>query len=176
MATFVFAMNQSLDGYIDHDGFAPGPEMFRHFIGQTAGLSGSVYGRRMYEIMRYWDEDQDDWGPAEREYAVAWRKQPKWVASSTLTSVGPNATLIDGDLEIFLHDLKAKVGGEVLVAGTLLADSVGKMGLIDQFQIYLHPVVLGAGKPYFAGARPALRLAANEAIAEGVIRLTYVPV
>ena len=175
MATFVFAMNQSLDGYIDHDGFAPGPEMFRHFIGQTAGLAGSVYGRRMYEIMRYWDEDHDDWGPDERKYAVAWRRQPKWVASSTLTSVGPNATLIEGDLEAFLRDLKSGVDGEILVAGTLLADSVGKMGLIDEFQIYLHPVVLGAGKPYFAAARSALRLEANEPIAEGVIRLIYVP-
>ncbi len=175
MATLVFAMNQSLDGYVDHDGFAPGPNLFRHFIGQTAGLSGSVYGRRMYEIMRYWDEDQDDWGPEEREYAVAWRKQPKWVASSTLTSVGPNATLIEGDLETFVRDLKTRIEGEVLVAGTLLADSVGRMGLIDQFQIYLHPVVLGAGKPFFAGARPPLRLSANEPIADGVIRLTYVP-
>ncbi|MES2862201.1 MAG: dihydrofolate reductase family protein [Pseudomonadota bacterium] len=176
MATLVFAMNQSLDGYVDHDGFAPGPNLFRHFIGQTAGLAGSVYGRRMYEIMRYWDDDQDGWGPDEREYAVAWRKQPKWVVSSTLTSVGPNATLIEGDLEAFVRDLKARIEGEVLVAGTLLADSVGRMGLIDQFQIYLHPVVLGAGKPFFAGARPPLRLTLNEPIADGVIRLTYVPV
>ncbi len=176
MATLVFAMNQSLDGYVDHDGFAPGPNLFRHFIGQTAGLAGSVYGRRMYEIMRYWDEDQDGWGPDEREYAVAWRKQPKWVVSSTLTSVGPNATLIEGDLETFVRDLKARIDGEVLVAGTLLADSVGRMGLIDQFQIYLHPVVLGAGKPFFAGGRSPLRLTANEPISDGVIRLTYVPV
>jgi dihydrofolate reductase len=175
VATLVFAMNQSLDGYVDHDGFAPGPELFRHFIGQTAGLAGSVYGARMYEIMRYWDEDHADWGPDHRAYAAAWRKQPKWVASSTLTSVGPNASLIDGDLEAFLRDLTARIDGEILVAGTLLADSVGRMGLIDQFHIYLHPVVLGQGKPYFAGARPPLQLAANDAIAEGVIRLTYVP-
>lgn len=175
MATFVFAMNQSLDGYVDHDGFAPGPEMFRHFIAQTAGLAGSVYGRRMYEIMRYWDEDQADWGSDERDYAAAWRKQPKWVASSTLNSVGPNASLVEGELEPFLRGLKARVEGEVLVAGTLLADSVARMGLIDRFQIYLHPVVLGGGKPYFAAARPPLRLAANEAMPEGVIRLTYIP-
>ena len=175
MATFVFAMNQSLDGYVDHDGFAPGPNLFRHFIAQTAGLAGSVYGTRMYEIMRYWDQDQADWGPDEREYAVAWRRQPKWVASSTLTEVGPNATLIEGDLETFVRDLKARIDGEVLVAGTLLADSVSKMGLIDQFHIYLHPVVLGSGKPFFAEARPLLRLIANEPIADGVIRLTYAP-
>lgn len=175
MAILVFAMNQSLDGYVDHDGFAPGPDLFRHFIGQTAGLSGSVYGTRMYEIMRYWDEDQDGWGEDEHAYAAAWRKQPKWVASSTLTEVGPNATLIEGDLETFVRDIKARIEGEILVAGTLLADSVGAMGLIDRFQIYLHPVVLGGGKPYFARARPRLRLAATDPMPDGVVRLTYVP-
>ena len=175
MATLVFAMNQSLDGYVDHDGFAPGPDLFRHFIGQTAGLAGSVYGRRMYEIMRYWDEDQAEWSEDHRAYAAAWRKQPKWVASSTLTEVGPNASLIEGDLEAFVRDLKTRIDGEILVAGTLMADSVGRMGLIDRFQIYLHPVVLGEGKPYFAGARPPLRLAANEPMPDGVVRLTFVP-
>ena len=63
MAKIVFGMNQSLDGYVDHDHqeFAPGPALFRHFIEQVRGLAGSVYGRRMYEVMRYWDEDHPEW-------------------------------------------------------------------------------------------------------------------
>jgi hypothetical protein len=61
MAKLVFGMNQSLDGYVDHTAFAPGPTLFRHFIAEAQGQAGSVYGRHMYEIMRYWDDDQSDW-------------------------------------------------------------------------------------------------------------------
>ena len=73
MAKLVFGMNQSLDGYVDHQEFAPGPALFRHFIEQVRGLTGSVYGRRMYEVMRYWDEDLPDWDAEEHDFAVAWR-------------------------------------------------------------------------------------------------------
>lgn len=175
MAKLVFGMNQSLDGYVDHTAFAPGPALFRHFIEQTARLSGSIYGREMYGIMRYWDDERPEWAEPERAYATAWRKQPKWVASTTLTSVGPNATLIEGDLEKAVRKLKGEREGEIEVAGPRLAHSLTQLGLIDEYQIYLHPVVLGRGTPYFAGARPPLRLAAHEPIADGVIRLTYVP-
>jgi hypothetical protein len=72
MAKLVFGMNQSLDGYVDHTAFGPSPKLFRHFIEQVRGLAGSVYGRRMYEVMRYWDEDRPEWGAEEREFAVAW--------------------------------------------------------------------------------------------------------
>ena len=102
MAKLVFGMNQSLDGYVDHDHAAfapPGPRLFHHFIEQVRGLTGSVYGRRLYEIMRYWDEDRPEWDAAERDFAVAWRGQPKWVVSCSLKSVGPNATLVEGDVE-----------------------------------------------------------------------------
>ena len=62
MAKLVFGLNQSLDGYVDHQEFAPGPVLFRHFIEQVRGLTGSVYGRRMYDVMRYWDEDRSRMG------------------------------------------------------------------------------------------------------------------
>jgi len=81
MAKLVFGMNQSLDGYVDHLEFAPGPLLFRHFIEQVRSLTGSVYGRRMYEVMRIWDEDLPEWGAEERDFAAAWRSQPKWVAA-----------------------------------------------------------------------------------------------
>jgi hypothetical protein len=64
MAKLVFGMNQSLDGYVDHTAFGPSPTLFRHFIEEAKGQAGSVYGRKMYEIMRYWDDDQPEWGQA----------------------------------------------------------------------------------------------------------------
>ena len=175
MAKLVFGMNQSLDGYVDHDAFAPGPALFRHFIEQTRGLIGSVYGRRMYEVMRYWDEDDPEWSADLRDYAAAWRRQPKWVVSRSLKSVGPNATLIGDDFEAMIRGLKAELDGEIEVAGPELAGSLTKLGLIDEYQIYLRPFVLGRGKPYFAAARPPLRLVASDLIGEDTIRLTYVP-
>jgi dihydrofolate reductase len=175
MAKLVFGMNQSLDGYVDHTAFGPSPTLFRHFIEQAQEQVGSIYGRNLYEIMRYWDEDHAEWNEADREFASAWRRQPKWVASRSLISVGPNATLISDDLEGQISRLKAEVDGEIEVGGPQLARSLGELGLIDEYRIYLHPVVVGSGNPYFAGARPPLRLIANEQVDDDVIRLTYVP-
>jgi hypothetical protein len=76
MAKLVFGMNQSLDGYVDHTAFAPGPTVFRHFIEQVRNQAGSVYGRRLYDVMRYWDEDHPEWDAAERDFAAAWRDRP----------------------------------------------------------------------------------------------------
>lgn len=176
MAKLVFGMNQSLDGYVDHTAFAPGPALFRHFVEQAQQQAGSIYGREMYGIMRYWDDEQEGWGEDERAFAAAWRKQPKWVVSRTLKSVGPNATLIEGDLEAAIRELKAEREGEIEVAGPNLAHSLTQLGLIDEYRIYLHPVVVGRGTPYFAGPRPRLRLANSEVMADDVLRLTYVPV
>ena len=129
----------------------------------------------MYEIMRYWDDDQPGWNTDEQAFAAAWRSQPKWVVSRTLKSVGPNATLVEDDLEGAIRALKAERAGEIEVAGPNLARSLTELGLIDEYRIYLHPVVLGRGTPYFAGPRPPLRLVANDRMGEDVIRLTYVP-
>ena len=81
----IFELNQSLDGYVDHQKMGPPrPALFRHFIAQVRGLTGMVYGRRMYEVMSYWDKDQSDWDAQETEYAAAWRSKRKWVVSRTL--------------------------------------------------------------------------------------------
>jgi dihydrofolate reductase len=175
MAKLVFGMNQSLDGYVDHMAFGPGPTLFRHFIEEAQAQAGCLYGRRMYEVMRYWDEDHPEWDSGELEFATAWRNQPKWVVSRSLRSVGPNAILVDDDLESAIRELKAEREGEIEVAGPDLARSLTELGLVDEYRIYLHPVVLGHGKPYFAGPRPPLRLMDHERIGEDVIRLTYVP-
>jgi dihydrofolate reductase len=178
MAKLVFALNQSLDGYVDHDhmAFAPDPVLFRHFIDDVRGLAGSVYGRRMYEVMRYWDDDHPEWDEAERDYAAAWRSQQKWVASRSLKSVGPNATLVDNDVEAAIRGLKARLDGVIEVSGPELAGSLTEIGLIDEYRLYLHPVVLGGGRPFFAGPRPPLHLVANDRIGKDVVRLTYVSV
>jgi len=175
MAKLVYGLNQSLDGYVDHQEFRPGPAVFRHFIEQTRELRGSVYGRRMYEIMRYWDEDSPDWGSEEREFAAAWRSLPKWVVSRSLRSVGPGATLVPDDVEAFVRGLKAQPGGEIEVAGPELAGSLTRLGLVDEYRLYLHPVVLGRGTPFFAGPPPPLRLVSSDRIGDDVVRLIYVP-
>jgi riboflavin biosynthesis pyrimidine reductase len=92
-----------------------------------------------------------------------------------LKSVGPNATLVGDDLEAVIRGLKAQQVGEIDVAGPDLAGSLTDLGLIDEYRLYIHPVVVGCGKPFFAGPRPPLRLVASDRIAEDVIRLTYVP-
>ncbi len=175
MAKLVYALNQSLDGYVDHMAFAPEPALFRHFIDDVRSLAGSLYGRRMYEVMRYWDDDQAGWDEEERAYAAAWRNQPKWVVSRTLTSVGPNATLITDNLAAAVSALKARLDGVIEVAGPELAQGLTDLGLVDEYRMYLHPFVVGSGKRYFAGPRPPLRLTANDRIGENVIRLTYAP-
>src|SRR5688572_6613937 len=136
MAKLFFGMNVSLDGYVNHDQFAPGPALFRHWIEHVRGLTGSVYGRGLYEVMRYWDEDHPEWTPEHRDFAAAWRSQPKWVVSRSLKSVGPNATLVADDVEAAIRGLKARLGGEIAVGGPNLAQSLGNLGLIDEYRLY----------------------------------------
>ena len=175
MAKLVFGLNQSLDGYVDHQEFAPGPALFRHFIEHVRDVSGMVYGRLTYEVMRYWDEDRPDWDAKERDYAAVWRGKTKWVVSRSLKSVGPNAILVEDDIEAVVRGLKAERVGEIDVAGPELAQSLTDLGLIDEYRLYFRPVVLGRGKPFFTGPRPPLRLVSRDLIGEDLIRLTYVP-
>lgn len=178
MGKLIFGMMQSLDGYVA--GVAGGPQLpppgtalHQYFNEHVRGLAGILYGRRMYEVMRYWDEDRADWEAVEHEFATAWRAQPKWVASRTLKAVGTNATLVGDDVEAFVRRLKATVDGEIDVAGPDLAGSLTDLGLIDEYHLYFRPFVLGRGKPYFAGARPPLHLVAADAVGEDAVRLRF---
>ncbi len=193
MAKLVFGMMQSLDGYIagvaggpGSDGYIaavaggtelppPGEGLHSHFNDHVRGLAGMLYGRRMYGIMRYWDEDRPEFDAVERDFAQVWRARPKWVVSRSLKSVGPNATLVSDGVEAFVRRLKADIEGEIDVAGPDLAASLTDLGLIDEYRLYMRPFVLGRGKPYFARARPPLRLVATVPVAEDTVRLTYVP-
>jgi dihydrofolate reductase len=193
MGKLVFGMMHSLDGYVAGVGGGPGSEGYvaafakglelpppdvslgRHLNDLFRAVTGCLYGRRMYEVMRYWDEDQPDWDAVDRDFAAVWRAKPKWVVSRSLKSVGANATLVAGDIEAFVRRLKTEVEGEIDVAGSELAGSLTDLGLIDEYRLYFRPFVLGRGKPYFAGARPPLRLIAADPVGEDAIRLTYVP-
>ena len=173
MAKLVFGLNE--DAYVDHQKFAPGPALFRHFIEQVRRLTGSVYGRRMYEVMRYWDEDHPEWDAEERDFAAAWRSQPKWVVSRSLKSVGPNATLIEDDIEAVIRGLKNDLSGEIEVGGPDLARSLTEVGLIDEYRLTSAPSCLAAASRSSPPPRPPLRLMASDLIGEDAIRLTYVP-
>lgn len=176
MARLIYELSQSLDGYVDHMKLGPPPPAaFSHFVEQVRGLTGLVYGRRMYEIMRYWDEDSSDWDAQDHEFAAAYRSRPKWVVSHSLESVGPNATLVADDFENAIRKLKTDLAGEIHVGGPTLAQSLTKAGLIDEYRLCLRPIVLGAGTPFFASPPPPLHLLASDVIVDDLIRLTYVP-
>ena len=179
MAKLVFGMNMSLDGYVDHDRFAPEPALFQYFIEQTRNTSGSIYGRGLYDLMRYWDGDEWDQDSRDqgdlRAFAETWRAMPKWVVSRSLKEVGPNAMLLGDNLEAEARRLKAEVDGEIEVGGPKLAASLAQLGLIDEYHVFLHPVVLGHGAPFFAGVTPKLRLVGSERVGESALKLTYVP-
>ncbi|RYE08437.1 MAG: dihydrofolate reductase [Hyphomicrobiales bacterium] len=180
MARLTYGLLQSLDGYVS--GVEGGPELpmpgdtlNAYFSQQLRQVTGSLYGRRMYEIMRYWDKDEAEQDPAGREFAMAWRAKPKWVVSRTLKSVGPNATLVSEDMAGFVRRLKAEHEGEIEVAGPELAASLSALGLIDEYHLYVRAVVLGGGKPFFAGPVPPLRFVAAEELGEDCVKLVYAP-
>ena len=137
MAKLVFGMNMSLDGFVDPlDAFEPDPALFAYFIEQTRKSAGSIYGRRLYEAMRYWDTDawklDDRPGSDLRAFANAWRAMPKWVVSRSLKEVGPNATLLGEDFVADVRRLKAERTGEIEVGGPALAAALARGARQDQ--------------------------------------------
>ena len=146
----------SLDGYIANaqgDIGLPVPEeaLYRHFNELQERTALSLYGRNMYEVMSYWNAPQAESAEYEQQYARAWQKTPKVVFSTTLESVGPNARLVKNkdDVERTVRQLKAETDGIIEVGGAGLAASLIRLGLVDEFRMYVMPVVLGGGKPYF---------------------------
>jgi dihydrofolate reductase len=178
MAKLVYGMMQSLDGYVDRaeGGLAlpaPGPGLHHYWNERMATIAGSIFGRRMYEVMRFWDGPEAD--EAEPDFARAFRASPKWVVSRTLDSVGPNAELLGGDLRAEVEKLKASYEGEIEVAGPEIAGGLTELGLIDEYRMYLMPVTLGSGKAFFAKGAPAagLELIGTEQLPEGVALVKY---
>jgi len=179
LAKLILSMNVSLDGYVDDVAGtlvmpAPSAEVFRFWIEAVRAQAATIYGRRMYEVMRYWDQDDPSWSDDLREFAEVWRKLPKFVVSSTLDSVGPNAVLIQGDIAARFRELKGRTDGTISVSGPQIAGLMTELGLIDEYHMVLRPYVLGQGKPFFHGARPPLKLASGKQLDGETMHLVYV--
>ena len=183
MGHIIFAMNVSLDGFItDSAGEiafpAPGPDLFAHFTDFMRDTALALCGRRLYEAMSYWDSPDDVIGPdpAGLEFARLWRETPKVVFSTTLKEVGPNARLVEGDAPAIVRPIKDQTEGTIFVEGPNLAGQLAKAGLIDEFRLYFHPVVLGGGKPFFSERSPLdLRFLGKEILPQDVVMLRYGP-
>lgn len=183
MGHIIFAMNVSLDGFItDSAGEiafpAPGPELFAHFTDFMRDTTLALCGRRLYEAMSYWDSPDDVIGsdPAGLEFARHWRETPKVVFSTTLKEVGPNARLVEGDAPAIVRPIKDQTEGTIFVEGPNLAGQLAKAGLIDEFRLYFHPVVLGGGKPFFSEGSPLnLRFLGKEMLPQDVVMLRFGP-
>jgi len=183
MARLVYSMLTSLDGYIagpDGDIALPVPEaeLHQHFNDMMKQTSVVLAGRRMYEVMRFWDSPDRETGATEveRDFARAWRETPKIIFSTTLRQVGPNARLVNGDVEAMVRSLKAETDGLIILGGADLAACLARAGLIDEYRLYMHPVVLGGGKPYFqSGLSLTLKPLGTQSLTQGVTLLRYAP-
>ena len=180
MGKLIYGMNVSIDGFVDDvEGTlvmgAPSEKHFQYWIEAIRGHAGAIYGRRIYGLMQYWDDDHAEWDGPRREFAAVWRSIPKWVVSRTLTEVGPNATLVSGDVEARVRAIKAETDGIVSVAGPQLAGLMTSLDLIDEYHLHVRPFVLGSGKPFFAAAQPPLRLVSSTLIDDDTVHLVYMP-
>ncbi len=157
MRTVTMGMNVSLDGYVAAPGDdltwgVPSDELFQWWSDRVASTGLALYGRRLWETMSaHWPtaDQQPDAAPAQIHYARRWRDLPKVVFSSTTSVVGANTRLVTGDAVTEVTRLKAGEGGPMDVGGATLAASIMRAGLIDEYALVTHPVLLGAGRPYF---------------------------
>ncbi|MGW5723017.1 dihydrofolate reductase family protein [Amycolatopsis sp. NPDC003865] len=158
MRKLIFGMNLTLDGYIaapgDDIGWsgAPSEELFRFWLDHDLAMSTALYGRKLWETMSsYWPtgDRQPDAGPAEIEFARNWRDTPKVVFSSTVGEVGWNTRLVTGDAVAEITRLKAGDGGPMSIGGATLAGAAVRAGLVDEYVLVTHPVLVGAGTPFF---------------------------
>jgi dihydrofolate reductase len=150
MRNVIFSMGMSLDGFIagpggEFDWTAPDEELHRFHNERASGLAAHLCGRRLYETMVYWEGEDESRGPVMREFAPIWRALPKVVFSSTLTAVEGNARLATAGPAEEL----AKLDGDIGVGGAGLAASLIEQGLVDDFQVFVYPVIVGGGTPFF---------------------------
>jgi len=183
MRKVIYAMSVSLDGFIEAaDGdlswSSPDEELHKHFNERESEFAINLYGRRLYENMEaYWPTaDEDPSAPEhEKEYARIWRDIPKIVFSKTLAQVGWNARLVRENIAGEVNQLKEQPGKYMNVAGAGIAATFMQLGLIDEYWLYLHPVVLGGGKPMFPKLRDkiTLQLVETRKFGRGVVLLKY---
>jgi dihydrofolate reductase len=177
------SMGMSLDGYVvGPDGSfawsAPDEEVFRSAMEEVRQLGVHLLGRRLYETMRCWETAGED--PAlsdlEREFAALWIALPKVVLSTQLTSVDPGYELARGSLADEVDRWRSELGeGDIAVGGATLAHQAAELGLIDEYGLRVHPVLVGGGTPLFprAEARADLELVSSRTFSAGVVGLRY---
>jgi dihydrofolate reductase len=149
MPNVIFSMSSSLDGYIagpdgDFGWTVPDTELHRFHNERVRGLTAHLLGRRLYETMVYWEGEDESRGEVEREFAELWRALPKVVFSSTLTTVEGNTRLATGSPAEEL----AKLDGDIGVGGAGLAASLIEQDLVDEFHVFVNPVIVGGGTPF----------------------------
>ena len=183
MGKLIYLMNVSLDGYIetaDHslDWATVDDELHTWFNDHMREMAASLYGRRLYEVMAgYWptsDSDPNATGPM-REFGQLWRATPRVVFSTTLTSVDHNSRLARDDVGEELARLRDEVDGDIEVGGPTLAAAFIRRGLVDEYRLVIHPVVLGGGTPFFPSLESPipLRQTATKRFASGVVFVSY---
>ncbi|MFP3463469.1 dihydrofolate reductase family protein [Arthrobacter globiformis] len=183
MRKIILMMSVSLDGFFE----APGGDISWHLVNDELlgdlndrfrTMSAFMSGRITHELMaRYWPTADRDPGLSApmAEFAGIWRAMPKFVFSRTLTGAGWNTTVIPDVVPEQVAELKARSGGDIALSGANLASSFMRQGLIDEFRILVHPVVLGRGRPLFEDpdVRRSLRLEGTRAFSNGVVLLHY---
>jgi dihydrofolate reductase len=150
MRNVIFSMSMSLDGYVagpdgGFDWTAPDDELHQFHNERVRGLDAQLLGRRLYETMVYWDRPDDSWGATERDFADIWQRLPKIVFSGTLEAVEGNARLATGDPAEELARLEGNIG----VGGAGLAAPLIQRRLVDEFHVFVYPVIVGGGTPFF---------------------------
>ena len=169
MRKVIYSPMVSLDGFVEGpnrelDWGIPDEEL-RTYINQWHdAIDTYLFGRRMYEVMLYWETPDKDPGNPEYvlEYARIWKRIHKIVFSKTLEQVQGNATLSRGSVAAEIARLKAQPGKNLEVGGAHLAASLMRLGLIDEYRLYFHPVILGCGKPMFPGLQDRIDLSLLE--------------
>ena len=158
MRKLIFGMNGTLDGYVattsdDISWGGSSDELFQWWLDQELAIGLFLYGRRLWEAMSsHWPtgDQQPDATPAQIEFARNWRETPKVVFSSTIEKVDWNARLVTGDAVAEITRLKAEDGEPMRVGGATLAGAAMQAGLIDEYTVVTHPVLVGGGKPFFS--------------------------
>jgi dihydrofolate reductase len=157
MRRLIYSMGVSLDGYIagpdgTFDWAAPDAELHRFHNEQARETGMELYGRRLYETMRFWESVDDSAEPIMAEFARIWKRTPKLVFSTTLDSVeGPSTTLADETPVEAVARLKADDGAPLAVGGARLAHTLIEAGLVDEYRLFVNPVIVGGGTPFFPG-------------------------
>ncbi len=183
MGKVIFLMNVSLDGYIetpDHslDWTITDDELHTWFNERLRSTEVSVYGRRLFEVMNaHWptyESDPEATGPM-LEFGRIWRPLPKIVFSSTLETVDWNSRLVRGEPAEELARVRTEFDGDIGVAGATLAASFIRAGLVDEFRVVVHPLIIGGGLPYFPALDVplTLRLEQMHRFGSGVVYLRY---